>query len=62
MFKCWKLIDYQLKLCRNLLEGKINARWALPVYPVFKVENSNGSDEKSVKIKNALRAIKKHTV
>ena len=32
---------------------KLNARWALPVYPVFKDEKSNGSDEKSVKRKIA---------
>ena len=25
---------------------KLNARWALPVYPVFKDQKSNGLDEK----------------
>ena len=34
---------------------KLNVRWALPVYPVFKDEKSNGSDEKSVKRKIALK-------
>ena len=30
---------------------ELNARWALPVYPVFEDEKSNESDEKSVKQK-----------
>ena len=30
---------------------KVDARWALPVSPVFKDEKSNGSDDKSVKRK-----------
>ena len=34
---------------------KHNARWALAVYPVFKDEKSNVSDEKSVKRKIALK-------
>ena len=34
---------------------KLNARWALPIYPVFKDEKSNGSDEKSVKRKIACK-------
>ena len=29
----------------------LNARWALPVYPVFEDEKSKASDEKSVKRK-----------
>ena len=33
----------------------INDRWALPVYIVFADEKSNGSDEKSVKRKIALK-------
>ena len=47
----------------------INARWALPVYPVFEDEKSNGSDQKSHKkerpqdyyncYKLRLKAIKK---
>ena len=32
---------------------KLNARWSLLFYPVFKDEKSNGSDEKSVKRKSA---------
>ena len=31
----------------------LNARWALPVYPVFEDERSKASDEKSVKRKIA---------
>ena len=31
----------------------LNARWALPVYPVFEDEKSKASDEKSVKRKIA---------
>ena len=34
---------------------KLNARWAVPVYPVSKNEKSNGSDEKSVKRKIAKK-------
>ena len=33
----------------------LNARWALPVYPVFKDEKSKASDEKSVKRKIAKK-------
>ena len=32
---------------------ELNVHWALPVYPVFEDEKSNGSDEKSVKRKIA---------
>ena len=32
----------------------LNARWALPVYPVFQGEKSKASDEKSVERKIAL--------
>ena len=34
---------------------KLYARWALPVYSVFKDKKSNGSDEKSVKRKIAFK-------
>ena len=39
----------------NTLLSALNARWALPVYPVFEDEKSNASDEKSVKQKIALK-------
>ena len=31
----------------------LNARWAIPVYPVFEIEKSKASDKKSVKQKIA---------
>ena len=34
---------------------KLNACWRLTVYPVFKDEKSNESDEKSVKQKNGIK-------
>ena len=33
---------------------KLNTRWALPIYPIFKDEKSNGLDEESSKRKTAL--------
>ena len=44
----WRLVSW--KALREL-----NAHCSLPVYPVFEDEKSNGSDEKSVKRKIALK-------
>ena len=47
---------------------KLNARCALPVYPVLKNEKSNGSDKKRADCRNsceiafACRKIQKHTM
>ena len=40
--------QFELKQSWNALRA-LNARWALPVYPVFEDEKSNGSDQKSGK-------------
>ena len=44
-------LDGKLKADKD--PRKLNAHWALPVYPVFKDDNSNGSDKKSVERKIA---------
>ena len=44
--------QFELKQSSKALRAP-NARWALPVYPVFEDENSKASDEKSVKRKIA---------
>ena len=44
--------QFELKQSRKALRA-LNARWALPVYPVFEDEKSKASDEKSVKRKTA---------
>ena len=49
-----------LSTCRTAKCGqgplmKLNAGWALPVYPVFKDEKLNGSDKTSIKRKIALK-------
>ena len=44
--------QFELKQSWKALKA-INARWALPVYPVFEDEKSKVSDEKSVKRKIA---------
>ena len=40
----------------------LNARWVLPVYPVFEDEKSKASDEKSVKRKIALKKTDKTNI
>ena len=44
--------QFELKQSWKALRA-LNARWALPVYPVFEDEKSKASDEKSVKRKIA---------
>ena len=44
--------QFELKQSWKALRA-LNARWALPVYPVFEDEKSKASDEKSVKWKIA---------
>ena len=44
--------QFELKQSWKALRA-LNARWALPVYPVFEVEKSKASDKKSVKRKIA---------
>ena len=44
--------QFELKQSWNALRA-LNARWAVPVYPVFEQEKSKASDEKSVKRKIA---------
>ena len=44
--------QFELKQSRKALRA-LNARWALPVCPVFEVEKSKASDEKWVKRKIA---------
>ena len=46
--------QFELKQTGKAL-GAHNARWALPVYPVFEDEKSKASDEKLVKRKIALK-------
>ena len=46
--------EFELKQSWKSL-GALNARWALPVYPVFEDEKSTASDEKLVKRKIALK-------
>ena len=50
----WRLVS-----CKALRE--LNARWALPVYPVFE-EKSKASDEKSVKRKIAYKKSKRTNI
>ena len=50
----WRLVSR-----KNLRQ--LNSCWALPVYPIFEDEKSNGSEEKSVKRKiGQARAIKRN--
>ena len=44
----WRLVSWKALKA-------LNARWALPVYLVFKDKKSNGSDEKFVKRKIKLK-------
>ena len=46
--------QFELKQSSKALRA-LNARWALPVYPVFEDEKSKASDEKSVKRKIAFK-------
>ena len=46
--------QFELKQSWKVLRA-LNARWALPIYPVFEDEKSKASDEKSVKRKIALK-------
>ena len=46
--------QFELKQSSQAVRA-LNARWALPVYPVFEDEKSKASDEKLVKRKIALK-------
>ena len=46
--------QFELKQGRKALRA-LNARWALPFYPVFEDENSNRSDKKICQAKNRIK-------
>ena len=48
---------HSLNILRLMALRELNALRALPVYPVFEDEKSNGTKEKSVKRKIALKKI-----